>query len=227
MSEPISLGYTNCPWFFPPWKWVDCTLELTALTAQQRLGPSCWGSFLGEEPVRIIYGGVGSTTALRRGAETSCCLSYSLFRRTHVYCHSIRPGISGTSQGGKWWTFLVHLGGCISDPYVSMHKATSISSACSPGLSQPASAEANTYFSNVSAAIYILPSNLKLRTKLDICIDDVPPSICIDVLGWRPPNYFLFSLLQLQSIEASGFIGDWFQFVVLDKNGPLLMLRKM
>ena len=200
--------------------WLICLLRKVQV-------PLVGSYYVGTAPARMISQGDGALPYLHRGTGPTCQVSYILFSHTHEYVQSIPPGILSAIGWGKWWTFLVHLGGCISDPYVSMHKATSIISAYSPGLSQPASAEANTYFSNVSAAIYILPSNLKLRTKLDICIDDVPPSICIDVLGWRPPNYFLFSLLQLQSIEASGFIGYWFQFVVLDKNGPLLMLRKM
>ena len=120
MSEQISLGYNYQPCFFPSWKWVDYTIELTALTAQKRLGPSCWGSFLGEEPVRIIYGGVCAPTALQRGAETTFCLSYGLFRHTHEYGRIIPHGIVGASQGGEWWTFLVHPGGCIFCYYVKV-----------------------------------------------------------------------------------------------------------
>ena len=52
------------------------------------------------EPVRIVYGGIGTPPALKRGVEPTCCLSCGLFIHTHAYGRSLTPIIVSASQGG-------------------------------------------------------------------------------------------------------------------------------
>ena len=55
-------------------------------------------AYIGVKYVHMIFELVDTPPALHRGVEPTCCLSYGLFRHTHVQGDGLPVGILGTSQ---------------------------------------------------------------------------------------------------------------------------------
>ena len=74
-------------------------------------------------PVCMVYLVVSTPPALKMGIDPTCCISYVLFRHTHVHVRGLPFGILLASWAGKWRVFLIQ-------PVISIYGFTKFSPWC-------------------------------------------------------------------------------------------------